>query len=147
LNRPHQIHVNLPHPDRAHHHPEREHVACIPRQSFKLTAVKRYRMAKKPEVGEEKILLWRNILVAAAALLFLASLLPVHMLGSEQAVFLLRGAAYVLGAGAYLFEMLMMTDMFKRVHPFREMFMPYVFGALYIVLALAYFSEVFRKEM
>lgn len=142
MKRPHRIHVNLPHPDYVHRHPAREHIAHIPRPCIKLTAVKRYRMAKKPDVGEEHLLSWRNICVAAAAMLFIASLFPIRFLGGEGGVFMLRGTAYVLGAGAYLFEMLMITDMFKHTHPVREMFMAYVFGALYIVLAAAYFWEV-----
>lgn len=43
-----RIHVNLPHTPHPHHHPAREHFARIPAPSFKMTSIKRYRLAKKP---------------------------------------------------------------------------------------------------
>ena len=49
-----RIHVALPHSAHAHHHPSREHFAHIPAPSFKLTPIKRYRLAKKPDKGERK---------------------------------------------------------------------------------------------
>ncbi len=36
---------------------------------------------------------------------------------------------------------LMLTDNFKHMHPFREMFMPYAFGVLYVLMAISYFLE------
>ena len=136
-----RIYVNLPHQEHLHHHTEKAHLAYIPNPSFKMTSVKHYRLAKKPQVGEEKLLMWRNICVAIAASLFLIALLP-HDLLAHSIKYALRGVAYIVGAGAYLSEMLMITDNFKHMHPFREMFMPYAFSILYILMGVAYFFEM-----
>ena len=53
----------------------------------------------------------------------------------------MRGVAYIFGAGAYMSEMLILTDNFKHMHPFREMFMPYAFGILYVLMSISYFLE------
>lgn len=134
-----RIHVALPHSAHAHHHPAREHFAHIPAPSFKLTPIKRYRLAKKPDKGEEHLLFIRNICVAVAAALFLLAMVP-HLF-EHHVKYILRGVAYVFGAGAYASEMLMLTDNFKHMHPFREMFMPYAFGVLYVLMAISYFLE------
>ena len=101
--------------------------------------IKRYRLAKKPDKGEEHLLLIRNICVAVAAVLFLLAMVP-HLF-EHHVKYILRGVAYVFGAGAYASEMLMLTDNFKHMHPFREMFMPYAFGVLYVLMAISYFLE------
>ena len=93
-----RIHVALPHSAHAHHHPSREHFAHIPAPSFKLTPIKRYRLAKKPDKGEEHLLLIRNICVAVAAVLFLLAMVP-HLF-EHHVKYILRGVAYVFGAGA-----------------------------------------------
>lgn len=134
-----RIHVNLPHPQHAHHHAAREHFAHIPAPSFRLTPLKRYRLAKKPDRHEQHLLLIRNLCVAVAAVLFISAMVP-HAL-SHHMKYIVRGVAYIFGAGAYLGEMLIITDNFKHVHPFREMFMPYAFGALYVMMAASYFLE------
>ena len=139
--RAYRIHVHLPHPTHAHLHPVREYIAHLPHPSFRMSAIKRYRLAKKPDAGEEKLLLGRNICVAVAAVLFLVAVLP-HSILAHPAKYALRGVAYFFGAGAYLSEMLMITDAFKHMHPFREMFMPYVFGALYVLMGVVYFLEM-----
>ena len=137
--RPHRIHVNLPHPDHPHHHPQREHIAHLPYPSFKLTPVKRYRMSKKPDVGEEKLIWLRNIFAAVAAVLFLIAMAPGL---AHHAKYAIRGVAYIFGAGAYLSEILMITDCFKHIQPFREMFMAYAFGILYVLMSISYFLEM-----
>ena len=134
-----RIHVNLPHPQHAHHHASREHIARIPAPSFKMTPIKRYRLAKKPDHSEQRLLLARNICVAVAAALFLAAMVP-HAF-SHHMKYIARGVAYIFGSGAYLSEMLIITDNFHHVHPFREMFMPYAFGVLYVMMSISYFLE------
>ena len=134
------IHVNLPHVAHAHHHPAREHFARIPAPSFKMTPIKRYRLAKKPDNrGEERLLLFRNLFVAVAAVLFLLAMVP--ELFAHHLKYIVRGVAYIFGAGAYMSEMLILTDNFKHMHPFREMFMPYAFGILYVLMSISYFLE------
>lgn len=81
----------------------------------------------------DRIFLWlRNISVLIALLLFLSSLLPVTF------PHLHRGVAYMFGAGAYFFEILLVTDAFRKKLPAAEMFMAYCFGPLYILLGLSY---------
>ena len=135
-----RVHVNLPHVAHAHHHVAREHFAHIPAPSFKMTPIKRYRLAKKPDnKGEERLLLVRNPCVAAAAALFLLAMVPEAL--SHHLKYIVRGVAYIFGAGAYGSEMMMLTDNFKHMHPFREMFMPYAFGVLYVLMSISYFLE------
>ena len=135
-----RIHVALPHSAHAHHHPSREHFAHIPAPSFKMTPIKRYRLAKKPDNrGEERLLLFRNLFVAVAAVLFLLAMVP--ELFAHHLKYIVRGVAYIFGAGAYMSEMLILTDNFKHMHPFREMFMPYAFGILYVLMSISYFLE------
>lgn len=82
--------------------------------------------------AEHIVLLIRNITVALALLLFLASLLHAPMEG------LLKGVAYFFGAAAYLCEIVLLTDCFTEKVPHKELFMAYCFGPLYILLGLSY---------
>ena len=50
----------------------------------------------------------RNIFAAAAAVLFVVTLLPISSLGHYEHT--LRGVAYFLGAGAYIAEIVELTD-------------------------------------
>ena len=135
-----RVHVNLPHVAHAHHHVAREHFAHIPAPSFKMTPIKRYRLAKKTDTkGEERLLLVRTLCVEAAAALYLLALVPEAL--SHHLKYIVRGVAYIFGAGAYGSEMMMLTDNFKHMHPFREMFMPYAFGVLYVLMSISYFLE------
>ncbi len=78
------------------------------------------------------MLVVRNILVAAAAVLFVLSFfLEAHYHN-------LKAVAYFCGAGAYLFECLLITDCFKIKVPHQEMFMIYCLGPLYILMGLNY---------
>ena len=81
----------------------------------------------------------RNIFVAAAAVLFVVTLLPISSLGHYEHT--LRGVAYFLGAGAYIAEIVELTDAerIKSKNHRRAMFMPYIFGVLYILLGISYF--------
>lgn len=76
----------------------------------------------------------RNLFVFLAALLFILSFFL-------SASHLLRGIAYFLGAGAYFFELLMLTDGFSHRVPRREAFMALCFGPLYVLMGLAYLLE------
>lgn len=81
----------------------------------------------------EHVILWvRNIAVALAVLLFLASL--IHLPHAAP----LKGVAYFLGAAAYFAEFLLLTDCFTKRVPHQEMFMAYCFGPMYILLGLSY---------
>ena len=82
---------------------------------------------------EHVLLVARNLAAGAAAALFLASfaLADIHKL--------LR--AYFCGAGAYVAEILILTDGFRRKVPQKELFMAYCFGPLYILLGLSYLLE------
>lgn len=81
------------------------------------------------------ILLLRNSAVAVAAVLFVLSL--IHVPGSS----ILKAVAYFLGAAAYLGEMLLLTDCFSHRIPYREMFMVYCFGPLYLLLGVSYLLD------
>lgn len=84
---------------------------------------------------EHVLLVARNLAAGAAAALFLASfaLADIHKL--------LRAIAYFCGAGAYVAEILILTDGFRRKVPQKELFMAYCFGPLYILLGLSYLLE------
>ena len=81
---------------------------------------------------EHVLLVARNLAAGAAAALFLA-LADIHKL--------LRAIAYFCGAGAYVAEILILTDGFRRKVPQKELFMAYCFGPLYILLGLSYLLE------
>ena len=74
----------------------------------------------------------RNIATFAAMLMFLYSVfhLPYYNI--------VKGIAYFIGAGAYLCEILVLTDFFSTEVPHREMFMAYCFGPIYILMGLSY---------
>lgn len=80
-------------------------------------------------------LILRNVAAGAAAVLFLASF------AWEDLHKLLRAVAYFCGAGAYLMEILVLTDGFRQKVPQKELFMACCFGPLYILLGLSYLLE------
>jgi len=84
------------------------------------------------KTAEHYILIFRNVAVALAVVLFALSLF--HLSISH----LLKGVAYFLGAAAYFSEILLLTDCFSEKVPHREMFMAYCFGPMYILLGLSY---------
>ncbi len=77
-------------------------------------------------------LIFRNIFVGAAVILFLLSF--VIMSAHTQ----LRAVGYLFGAGAYLFECFAITDCFQKKVPHTEMFMVYCFGPVYLLMGLSY---------
>ena len=81
---------------------------------------------------EHGVLLFRNIAVGMAVLLFLISMF--HLPFSH----VLKAIAYFLGATAYFSEFILLTDCFTKRVPHQEMFMAYCFGPLYILLGLSY---------
>lgn len=44
----------------------------------------------------------------------------------------------LVGAAAYVFECLLLTDCFKTKVPHKEMFMVYCLGPLYLIMGLGY---------
>lgn len=78
------------------------------------------------------ILYVRNLLTAASALLFICSFFI------DQIYHILKAVAYFCGAVAYLFELLLLTDCFKKKVPHEEMFMVYCLGPLYLLMGLNY---------
>ena len=81
---------------------------------------------------EHGVLLFRNIAVGLAVLLFLISMS--HLSFGH----ILKAIAYFLGATAYFSEFILLTDCFTKRIPHQEMFMAYCFGPLYILLGLSY---------
>lgn len=78
------------------------------------------------------LLILRNVLVFVAAILFVCSLFFADISS------LLKAVAYFCGAGAYLFECLLVTECFHKKVPHHEMFMIYCLGPLYILLGISY---------
>jgi len=83
----------------------------------------------------------RNILAAIAAVLFLASVLPIEALHASHHT--IQGIAYFFGAGAYIAELIEMSDEKKRAsrHHRRKAFMPNIFGLLYIILGISHLFD------
>ena len=73
----------------------------------------------------------RNTMVVLAVLLFILSI----RLNGYQ---VLRAVGYLLGAIAYVCEILVLTDCFKVRIPHNELFMPYCFGPLYLIMGVGY---------
>ncbi|MBE6007977.1 MAG: hypothetical protein E7235_02125 [Lachnospiraceae bacterium] len=88
---------------------------------------------------QEKWLVIRNLFVAVAAVLFLVSL--THFAAHAHMDHTLKAVAYMFGACAYGSEFLMLTECFKKKQPAKELFMPAVFGVLYIILGISYFMH------
>ncbi len=78
------------------------------------------------------MLILRNLLVSSAVVLFLLSFFL------HSATHTLKAVAYFCGAGAYAFECLLLTDLFRTKVPHQEMFMIYCFGPLYLLLGVSY---------
>ena len=88
------------------------------------------------DASAEKFLVWRNIFAGIAAVLFLISL--THLFHNP---YLLKAIAYFCGFVAYGAEVLFLTKGFKHKEPMKEMFMPYVFTVLYVVLGISYLGH------
>lgn len=78
----------------------------------------------------QTILCVRNALVVFAVTMFLLS-----FAGRGEA---LRAIGYISGALAYVCEILVLTDCFKIKIPHNDLFMPYCFGPLYLIMGIGY---------
>lgn len=85
---------------------------------------------------EYLLLIIRNIAVAFAMIFFIITLF--NFTGAD----VLKAVAYLMGAIAYLCEILILTDCFHTKIPHHEMFMAYCFGPMYILLGI---SSLFGK--
>lgn len=94
---------------------------------------------KPTHLKGEVYLIIRNVAVSIAAIIFIISIMPESVIGENEHT--LRGTAYIFGSLAYLCELIELTALFSKKHPFRELFMPYVMGVLYIVLSISYFMK------
>lgn len=81
--------------------------------------------------SERVFLVIRNAFVLVAAVLFILSLFLHHVPA-------LKGIAYLFGAGAYVAELLMLTDCFRAKLHHEELFMVYCFGPLYVLMGISY---------
>ncbi len=77
-------------------------------------------------------LVLRNIFSALAVLFFIGAFFLRGAYGDLKAV------GYFMGAIAYIFECLAVTDCFRAKVPHTEMFMVYCFGPLYILMGFEY---------
>lgn len=78
------------------------------------------------------LLVLRNVFTLAAVLLFVAS----FIFHAQEHT--LKAVGYFMGASAYVFECLAVTDCFMIKVPHTEMFMVYCFGPLYILMGFGY---------
>ena len=74
---------------------------------------------------------FRNAMVLLAAILFLLSF-------ASNRYPILRAVGYLFGAIAYICEIMVLTDCFKVKIPHNELFMPYCFGPLYLIMGVGY---------
>lgn len=81
----------------------------------------------------KRVLMLRNLMVVCAVVLFLLSF-------RMAAYAPLRAAGYIFGALAYVLEILVLTDCFQTKIPHNELFMPYCFGPLYIIMGIGYLA-------
>ena len=81
---------------------------------------------------EHWVLLFRNIAVGVAVVLFILSMTHLH--GSN----VFKSVAYFLGAAAYFSDIVVLTDCFTAKIPHQEMFMAYCFGPMYVLLGISY---------
>lgn len=82
-----------------------------------------------------QILDLKNIMALLAAMCFMGSIFI------DDRQFLFKAIAYGVGALAYLGELMAITHVFKKRCDGRELFMPILFGAMYIVLGFSYAIE------
>lgn len=82
------------------------------------------------------MLIFRNVLVGAAAVLFSLS-----FFFTDDIYHLFKAIGYFCGAGAYVFECLLLTNCFKVKVPHKELFMVYCLGPLYLLMGLSYIMK------
>lgn len=78
----------------------------------------------------------RNIFVVIAGGLFILSMLHIEPIYHYWNI--LKFVAYILGAGAYGAEVIVLTDGWRKTPSLKEMLMPYMFGVLYVMLGFSY---------
>lgn len=78
------------------------------------------------------ILYIRNLFIGAAAVLFICSFFM------DNIYHIPKGIGYFCGAVAYVLELLLLTDFFKKKVHHKEMFMVYCLGPLYLLMGLNY---------
>ena len=78
----------------------------------------------------------RNIFVIIAGGLFVLSMLHIEPIYHYWNV--MKFVAYILGAGAYGAEVVVLTDGWRKNPGLKEMLMPYMFGVLYVLLGFNY---------
>lgn len=76
----------------------------------------------------------KNTLALFAAIMIVFSLFTEGVPGRIGRT--LHSIAYFLGAGAYIAELLLETDMFRHKPPLDHIFMPLIFGLLYIIIGV-----------
>ena len=86
--------------------------------------------------AQERFLTLRNVFVTIAAALFLVAFLPESVIG--HSAHLMRAIAYFCGALAYGSEVLVLNNVFHQKMPMKEMYMPYIFFFLYILMGFHY---------
>ena len=82
--------------------------------------------------NENRFVTFTRQVIAAIAALFLLSLF------SDNNHLVFKSVAYIVGALAYFGEILMLTDCFRHKPSGSELFMPYLFGAMYVILGISY---------
>ena len=78
----------------------------------------------------------RNIFVVIAGGLFILSMLHIEPIYHYWNI--LKFVAYILGAGAYGSEIIVLTDGWRKNPGLKEMFIAYMFGVVYVLLGFSY---------
>ncbi len=98
------------------------------------TNVKKLELSTSP--GDTKLLLVRNIICIIAAVFFIFAVFFQHAWGNVHII--MRSIAYLFGAIAYYFEVLILTERFTVKPGARIMLMPVLFSILYIFLCISH---------
>ena len=105
------------------------------------------RAVRRTELSVDKrdrnLLILRNLAATITAAVFSLAVFT-HTLWSDINP-LLRSGAYFCGCAAYVLEILILNDRFRIRPPFSIMYMPYLIGALYVLLGVSYFLHWFGK--
>lgn len=107
------------------------HSPCMTEKSID---VKKLEPSASPE--DSKLLLIRNIMCIIAASLFIFAVFSQY--AWDHVHIILRSIAYLFGAIAYYFELLVLTDRFTVKPGVRIMLMPVLFSILYIFLCISH---------
>lgn len=93
--------------------------------------------AHEPESEQHHVHLLnaKNLCVLIAALMMITSILTTSL--TDRAGRIIHSGAYFLGAAAYIAEIVLLTDFFREKPSLEHMFMPCIFGLLYIVVGVS----------